>query len=216
MSWTPDGATERTVADLIERHDLKLRVLAVEEEDDPDFGPLVRIVYTAPQRVDFRALVIDLAKALRRRIDMRQVGERETAQQLGGLGLCGRQLCCATFLGRLEPVPVALARRLSEWTDPDRLTGSCGRLMCCLRFEPDPPDPPPDRSGPSPLADPAGPPRQTDRSSPPQRVDQADRPARRAPSGGVASLGSARPARPCCQGRCRQPRPLDTVTPEPS
>ncbi|MDR1079002.1 MAG: hypothetical protein LBL55_10165 [Propionibacteriaceae bacterium] len=149
MTGTTERPAAQTVAELVARHGLPLRVLAVEEEDDPNFGPVLRVVYTAPQRVDFRALVLDLAKAFRRRIDMRQVGERERTRRLGGVGVCGRTLCCATFLTQLEPVPVALTRQPGLWSDPERLTGRCGRLMCCLRFEPDDPPGPDGPDGPT-------------------------------------------------------------------
>jgi cell fate regulator YaaT (PSP1 superfamily) len=133
------AAIRQTVLDLVARHGLNLRVVAIEAvDDDPEFGRLTRVFYTAPARVDFRALVVDLARALSCRIDLRQLGERDLAARLGGVGVCGQGLCCATWLAQPPPVPVTLTRGLPASHDTERLAGCCGRLMCCLRYEADP------------------------------------------------------------------------------
>jgi cell fate regulator YaaT (PSP1 superfamily) len=91
--------------------------------------------YTADGRIDFRELVKDLAKELRMRIEMRQVGVRDEAKMLGGLGVCGRRLCCHSFMKAFEPVTIQKARRQQIVINPTKISGLCGRLMCCLAFE---------------------------------------------------------------------------------
>ncbi len=91
--------------------------------------------YTADGRIDFRQLVKDLAKELRMRIEMRQVGVRDEAKLVGGLGVCGRALCCASFMRSFEPVTIQKARRQQVVINPTKISGLCGRLMCCLAFE---------------------------------------------------------------------------------
>ena len=91
--------------------------------------------YTADGRIDFRQLVKDLAKELRMRIEMRQVGVRDEAKLLGGLGVCGRALCCASFMRTFEPVTIQKARKQNIAINPTKISGLCGRLMCCLGFE---------------------------------------------------------------------------------
>ncbi len=91
--------------------------------------------YTADGRIDFRQLVKDLAKELRMRIEMRQVGVRDEAKMIGGLGVCGRCLCCSSFMTNFEPVTIQKARRQQIVINPTKISGLCGRLMCCLAFE---------------------------------------------------------------------------------
>jgi len=91
--------------------------------------------YTADGRIDFRQLVKDLAKELRMRIEMRQVGVRDEAKMIGGLGVCGRCLCCTTFMRTFEPVTIQKARKQQIVINPTKISGLCGRLMCCLGFE---------------------------------------------------------------------------------
>jgi cell fate regulator YaaT (PSP1 superfamily) len=91
--------------------------------------------YTADGRIDFRQLVKDLAKELRMRIEMRQVGVRDEAKMIGGLGVCGRCLCCSSFMTTFEPVTIQKARRQQIVINPTKISGLCGRLMCCLGFE---------------------------------------------------------------------------------
>lgn len=121
---------------LIKRHDLPMKVMGVDYLDrGDDFDEQIIVYFTAPQRVDFRALVSDLARALRARIDLRQIGAREGAQLAGGLGSCGRELCCATFLTGFEAVSLRMAKLQDLPANPLRISGACGRLMCCLKYE---------------------------------------------------------------------------------
>ena len=91
--------------------------------------------YTADGRVDFRQLVKDLAKEFRMRIEMRQIGVRDEAKMIGGLGVCGRHLCCASFMTSFEPVTIQKAKKQKIAINPTKISGLCGRLMCCLAFE---------------------------------------------------------------------------------
>ncbi len=91
--------------------------------------------YTADGRIDFRQLVKDLAKELRMRIEMRQIGVRDEAKLIGGLGICGRTLCCFSFMKTFEPVTIQKARKQQIVINPTKISGLCGRLMCCLSFE---------------------------------------------------------------------------------
>jgi cell fate regulator YaaT (PSP1 superfamily) len=91
--------------------------------------------YTADGRIDFRQLVKDLAKELKMRIEMRQVGVRDEAKLIGGLGVCGRALCCFSFMKTFEPVTIQKARKQQIVINPTKISGLCGRLMCCLAFE---------------------------------------------------------------------------------
>ena len=93
------------------------------------------IYFSAPHRVDFRALVRDLAGRLSGRVELRQVGPRDEARLQGGIGPCGRDLCCATFLKDFEPVSVRMAKDQDLPVNPLRIAGACGRLMCCLKYE---------------------------------------------------------------------------------
>ena len=96
---------------------------------------MVVIYFSAPHRVDFRALVRDLAGRLRSRVELRQIGPRDEARLQGGIGPCGRDLCCATFLKDFEPVSVRMAKDQDLPVNPLRIAGACGRLMCCLKYE---------------------------------------------------------------------------------
>ena len=120
---------------LIKRNDLPMKVVAVDFLDDGNFDQLVVVYFTAPQRVDFRSLVGELARSLQSRIDLRQIGSRDGARLTGGLGSCGRDLCCATFLSDFEPVSLRMARAQDLPANPLRISGACGRLMCCLKYE---------------------------------------------------------------------------------
>ncbi len=91
--------------------------------------------FTAEGRVDFRDLVKDLAKAFKARIELRQIGVRDEAKLFGGFGICGRQLCCATFLKDFEPVMIKMAKEQGLPLNPPKISGTCGRLMCCLSYE---------------------------------------------------------------------------------
>ena len=91
--------------------------------------------YTADGRIDFRQLVKDLAKEFKMRIEMRQVGVRDEAKMVGGLGVCGRALCCCSFMKSFEPVTIQKAKKQQIVINPTKISGLCGRLMCCLAFE---------------------------------------------------------------------------------
>lgn len=93
--------------------------------------------FTADGRVDFRHLVKDLASVFKTRIELRQIGVRDEAKMLGGIGPCGRMLCCSTFLGDFEPVSIKMAKDQNLSLNPAKISGLCGRLMCCLKYEND-------------------------------------------------------------------------------
>ena len=121
---------------LIKKHELPMKVVGVDYVDSgDDFDELVVVYFTAPHRVDFRSLVGELARTLRARIDLRQVGSRDAARIVGGLGNCGRELCCATFLNSFEPVSLRMAKVQDLPPNPMKISGACGRLMCCLKYE---------------------------------------------------------------------------------
>ena len=91
--------------------------------------------FTADGRVDFRELVKDLASVFRTRIELRQIGVRDEAKMLGGLGICGRPFCCSSFLGEFQPVSIKMAKEQGLSLNPTKISGTCGRLMCCLKYE---------------------------------------------------------------------------------
>ncbi len=116
----------------IEKHQLDMKLIAVEYTFDHN---KIIFYFTADGRVDFRELVRDLASVFRTRIELRQIGVRDEAKILGGIGACGRNLCCATFLGDFEPVSIRMAKEQHLSLNPTKISGICGRLMCCLRYE---------------------------------------------------------------------------------
>ncbi|MEA4883412.1 MAG: stage 0 sporulation family protein [Clostridia bacterium] len=116
----------------IAAHDLPMKLVDVEYTFD---GSKIVFYFTADGRVDFRELVRDLASVFRTRIELRQIGVRDEAKMLGGLGPCGRPLCCSTFLGDFEPVSIRMAKEQNLSLNPTKISGICGRLMCCLKFE---------------------------------------------------------------------------------
>ena len=117
---------------LVLEHDLKMKV--TEAEWQFDRSKLI-IYFTAEKRVDFRQLVRDLARKFRTRIELRQIGVRDEAALLGGVGRCGRELCCSTWLPELKPVSLQLAKDQRLSLNPAQISGCCGRLMCCLMYE---------------------------------------------------------------------------------
>jgi cell fate regulator YaaT (PSP1 superfamily) len=117
---------------LVREHELPMKVIGV---DYVDATNVFTIYFSAPHRVDFRALVRDLAARLRARVELRQIGPRDEARLQGGIGPCGRDLCCATFLKDFEPVSVRMAKDQDLPVNPLRIAGACGRLMCCLKYE---------------------------------------------------------------------------------
>ena len=116
----------------IAAHNLPMKLVAVRYFFSEKKG---LFYYTADGRIDFRQLVKDLAKELRMRIEMRQVGVRDEAKMIGGLGVCGRCLCCTSFMQTFEPVTIQKARKQQIVINPTKISGLCGRLMCCLAFE---------------------------------------------------------------------------------
>lgn len=98
-------------------------------------GSKILFYFTAENRVDFRELVKDLASVYRTRIELRQIGVRDEAKMLGGLGICGRPFCCKPFLGESQPVSIKMAKEQSLSLNPTKISGTCGRLMCCLKYE---------------------------------------------------------------------------------
>lgn len=118
----------------IEEHGLDMKLVAVEYTFD---NSKILFYFTANGRVDFRSLVKDLASVFRTRIELRQIGVRDEAKMLGGLGPCGRPICCGTFLGDFQPVSIKMAKEQSLSLNPSKISGICGRLMCCLKYEQD-------------------------------------------------------------------------------
>ncbi|MSR36573.1 MAG: hypothetical protein EXR95_08015 [Gemmatimonadetes bacterium] len=117
---------------LVDKHDLKMKV--TEAEWQFDRNKLI-IYFTAERRVDFRELVRDLARTFRTRIELKQISVRDEAALLGGVGRCGRELCCSTWLPELKPVSLQLAKDQRLSLNPAQISGCCGRLMCCLMYE---------------------------------------------------------------------------------
>jgi len=113
-------------------HNLDMKLIDVEYTFD---NSKVLFYFTADGRVDFRELVKDLASVLKTRIELRQIGVRDEAKMLGGLGICGRPFCCSTFLGEFQPVSIKMAKEQGLSLNPAKISGTCGRLMCCLKYE---------------------------------------------------------------------------------
>jgi cell fate regulator YaaT (PSP1 superfamily) len=121
---------------LIREHALPMKVVAVDHVPEGATGaPRTTVYFTAPHRVDFRSLVRDLGATLRCRVELRQLSARDSARVQGGIGSCGRDLCCATFLTDFEPVTIRMAKDQDLPLNPLRISGACGRLMCCLKYE---------------------------------------------------------------------------------
>ncbi|MCR8636087.1 MULTISPECIES: PSP1 domain-containing protein [Paenibacillus] len=118
----------------IKDHQLKMKLVDVEYTFDRN---KIIFYFTAEGRVDFRELVKDLAGVFRTRIELRQIGVRDEAKMLGGIGPCGRILCCSSFLGDFEPVSIKMAKDQNLSLNPTKISGLCGRLMCCLKYEHD-------------------------------------------------------------------------------
>ena len=141
-------ADERTVADnrakekrafeiclqKIEEHQLDMQLVSAEYAFD---GSKILFFFTADERVDFRELVKNLASAFHTRIELRQIGVRDKAKMVGGLGICGRPFCCASFLDDFQPVSIKMAKTQNLSLNPTKISGTCGRLMCCLKYEQD-------------------------------------------------------------------------------
>jgi len=119
-------------AEKIAEHGLPMKLIEADATLD---GSRIVLHFSADGRVDFRALVRDLARALRARVELHQVGVRDEAKMRGGLGHCGRPLCCTTFLTAFDPVGIKMAKAQDLSLNPQKISGVCGRLMCCLSFE---------------------------------------------------------------------------------
>ena len=113
-------------------HGLEMKIIDVEYTFD---NSKVIFYFTADGRVDFRELVKDLAAIFRTRIELRQIGVRDEAKMLGGIGPCGKMCCCVQFLGEFEPVSIKMAKEQNLSLNPTKISGLCGRLMCCLKYE---------------------------------------------------------------------------------
>jgi cell fate regulator YaaT (PSP1 superfamily) len=124
----------RKCQELIAKHQLPMKLIDIDYAFD---GSSITFYFTAEGRVDFRALVRDLASALKTRIELRQIGVRDEAKMIGGLGPCGRPLCCAMFLDEFYPISIRMAKEQHLPLNPAKISGVCGRLMCCLRYEQD-------------------------------------------------------------------------------
>ena len=118
----------------IAQHKLEMKLVRVECSFD---GSKILFFFTADGRVDFRELVKDLAGVFRARIELRQIGVRDEAKMLGGLGICGRPFCCAQFMDEFLPVSIKMAKTQNLSLNPTKISGTCGRLMCCLKYEQD-------------------------------------------------------------------------------
>ena len=122
-----DTAKERII-----HRDVDMKLVDVEYQFD---GNRITFFFTAEKRVDFRDLVKDLASIFRTRIELRQIGVRDEAGRIGGVGTCGRELCCATWLRQFEPITLKMAKDQGLSPSPSKISGACGRLKCCLRYE---------------------------------------------------------------------------------
>ena len=122
----------KTCLEKIEKHGLPMKLIDVEYKYD---GSKVIFYFTADKRIDFRELVKDLASVFRTRIELRQIGVRDEVKRSGGNGICGRELCCCSFLGSFETVSIKMAKEQNISLNPSKISGNCGRLMCCLKYE---------------------------------------------------------------------------------
>ena len=122
----------KTCEKLVAQHGLEMKLVDVEYTFD---NSKIMFYFTADGRVDFRALVKDLASVFRTRIELRQIGVRDEAKMLGGLGVCGKPFCCSSFLGEFQPVSIKMAKEQGLSLSPVKISGTCGRLMCCLKYE---------------------------------------------------------------------------------
>ena len=118
----------------IAEHKLQMKLVGCEYTFD---NSKILFYFTSDKRVDFRVLVKDLASQFHTRIELRQIGVRDEAKMMGGLGMCGRPVCCASFLGDFQPVSIKMAKEQNLSLNPTKISGACGRLMCCLKYEED-------------------------------------------------------------------------------
>ena len=118
----------------IKDHNLEMKLIDVEYTFDNN---KILFYFTADGRVDFRELVKDLAAVFKTRIELRQIGVRDESKMMGGIGVCGRVLCCSSYLGEFQPVSIKMAKEQGLSLNPTKISGTCGRLMCCLKYEQD-------------------------------------------------------------------------------
>lgn len=116
----------------IAKHNLEMKLIEVEYTFD---NSKILFYFTADGRVDFRELVKDLASVFKTRIELRQIGVRDEAKMLGGLGICGRPFCCHSYMGEFQPVSIKMVKEQGLSLNPTKISGTCGRLMCCLKYE---------------------------------------------------------------------------------
>ncbi len=116
----------------IKKHKLDMNLIDVEYKFD---GSKILFYFTADGRIDFRDLVKELASIFKTRIELRQIGVRDEVRRIGGNGVCGRELCCCSFLGNFETVSIKMAKEQNISLNPSKISGNCGRLMCCLKYE---------------------------------------------------------------------------------
>ena len=128
MLFRSFGICEGKIAD----HGLEMKLVSVSVGFDSN---KIVFYFTADGRVDFRELVRDLASVFRARIELRQIGVRDEAKMIGGLGICGRPFCCSQFLDGFMPVSIKMAKTQNLSLNPTKISGTCGRLMCCLKYE---------------------------------------------------------------------------------
>ena len=129
-----EADVRRKVMERVHQHSMPIKVSDAEWQWDKK---KLTVYFTAEQRVDFRALVRDLASQFHTRIELRQIGARDEAKRLDGVGRCGRQYCCSSWLPELRPVSLSLAKDQHLSLNPSQISGGCGRLLCCLRYEHD-------------------------------------------------------------------------------
>jgi len=125
------GAIEKC-EEKIKKHGLDMKLIDCDYKFD---GSKLIFYFTADGRIDFRELVKDLAAIFKTRIELRQIGVRDEVKRIGGNGMCGRQLCCCSFLGNFETVSIKMAKEQNISLNPSKISGNCGRLMCCLKYE---------------------------------------------------------------------------------
>jgi cell fate regulator YaaT (PSP1 superfamily) len=133
-NFTAEDSLWDNARKLIEKHKLEMKLVDIEYQFDRN---KLTFFFTADHRVDFRALVRDLAAEYKTRIELRQIGVRDEAKRLGGYGVCGLRLCCASFLQNFEPISTQDARVQGLSLNPSKISGNCGRLLCCLKYEVD-------------------------------------------------------------------------------
>ncbi len=119
-------------AELTAKHDLPMKLIAAEYNFD---GSRLTIYFSAESKIDFRALLKELGSVFKTRVELRQIGARDVAKLLGGIGMCGRPLCCSTCLYKFDPISVRMARDQGMSLNPSKISGVCGKLLCCLRYE---------------------------------------------------------------------------------